>query len=191
MENCEKCNSSRISVSKYYKFHNVYECENCGYLTFVELNDCCRDSYKIYVIDWKNEKIYFIREQCINCGACKNKNRALSSKKYRHLVECDLNTEREKIYKEQFYSERKILYDLKNLLKSKKYQEYLYSDEWRNIRNKVLERDNSICRVCEKNKATEVHHLTYENIYNEKLEDLISICRNCHNESHFPSFSKT
>lgn len=189
MEECEKCKSRNISLVKSYEYHNIYECQNCHFWKFSELNDCCRDSYKIYVIDRKNESLYFIREQCLNCGACKNKNKPLSKKKYLHLVENELNLEREKEYKDNFQLEKNSLYESFYNSRKGKYNEYLLSEKWKTKRNEVLKRDNSLCRVCKEKKAEDVHHLTYENLFNEKLEDLISVCRKCHLEIHFPSSS--
>ena len=63
------------------------------------------------------------------------------------------------------------------------YQEYLYSEEWRERRNAVMERDGWKCVVCGE-EAQDVHHLTYERIFKEKLEDLIAVCRSCHSQLH-------
>ncbi|WP_124558728.1 HNH endonuclease [Pedobacter sp. KBW01] len=67
-----------------------------------------------------------------------------------------------------------------------KYNEYLKTPEWKVKRDKVLKRDNYICQGCLENKATQVHHITYQNIYNEPLFDLVSVCDACHHNIHFP-----
>lgn len=65
------------------------------------------------------------------------------------------------------------------------YNEYLDSPEWKNKRARVLARDNDKCTERRKGcteRATEVHHLTYDNVGNEPLEDLTSVCHNCHEQ---------
>lgn len=68
--------------------------------------------------------------------------------------------------------------------RSSEYAEYLNSPVWRTKRQKVLERDNYVCCGCLVNKATQVHHLTYEHIYDELLFELVSICDDCHAKAH-------
>src|SRR6266536_1144260 len=76
---------------------------------------------------------------------------------------------------------------------SQRYQEYLLSDEWEKRRNAVLERARFGCEeICSeesgwprcRNRADDVHHLTYKNIFNEPLEDLVALCRECHKKRH-------
>jgi 5-methylcytosine-specific restriction endonuclease McrA len=62
----------------------------------------------------------------------------------------------------------------------RKYTDYLKSPRWRVIRGVVLSRDKGICQACLREKATEVHHLTYVHIFNEPLFDLVSVCEDCH-----------
>lgn len=64
------------------------------------------------------------------------------------------------------------------------YSSYLQTEEWRNLRHKVLNRDNFVCQSCLIKKATQVHHLTYERIYSECAFDLVSICEECHGKIH-------
>lgn len=62
--------------------------------------------------------------------------------------------------------------------------EYLSSIEWRGKSSTVLQRD-VLCRVCDRNKSTDVHHLTYENLGFEDINtDLVGVCRTCHNRIH-------
>jgi len=63
-------------------------------------------------------------------------------------------------------------------------EEYLNSSEWREKSKYILSRD-PICKICDKNKSQDSHHLTYKNLPFEKLDtDLIGICRKCHNRIH-------
>ena len=66
---------------------------------------------------------------------------------------------------------------------SKKYEEYLQSNDWKIIRDNIISRD-TLCKICNSALSVEVHHLTYKNIFNEKEEDLIGICRPCHGIQH-------
>lgn len=66
----------------------------------------------------------------------------------------------------------------------KEYREqYLRSEEWRLLSAAILLRD-PMCRLCEKNKSNDAHHLTYERIHHELPDDLIGVCRKCHNLVH-------
>ena len=64
------------------------------------------------------------------------------------------------------------------------YSKYLESDNWKKIREQVLERDNHKCTVCGDTNNLVIHHTSYDNIGNEKIEDLITVCEKCHNEIH-------
>ena len=62
--------------------------------------------------------------------------------------------------------------------------EYLQSQEWRNKSKFVLCRD-PVCRVCDVEKSSDTHHLTYDRVPFEDLEtDTIGVCRKCHNIIH-------
>ena len=65
------------------------------------------------------------------------------------------------------------------------YEHYLASEQWKNIRSRVLFRDKLKCRDCG-NKAEQVHHLSYAEDVMEGRDDtqLISICRQCHTARH-------
>ncbi|MGL5713052.1 MAG: HNH endonuclease [Paraclostridium sp.] len=67
-----------------------------------------------------------------------------------------------------------------------KYKEYLKSDEWKNIRELVLKRDNRKCVLCGSDDRLHIHHKTYKNIFNEieHLDDLITLCNKCHANEH-------
>jgi len=65
-----------------------------------------------------------------------------------------------------------------------RYNNYLLSWEWRSKREGILRRDRFICRVCSRNRAVQVHHLTYVRVFNENDADLISICKSCHDNQH-------
>jgi len=68
-----------------------------------------------------------------------------------------------------------------------KYDEYLNSIEWRELRELVFSRDSYTCQSCLSSPAEQVHHLSYE-MYNKNGHsmafELISICESCHKEIH-------
>ena len=54
--------------------------------------------------------------------------------------------------------------------------------EWEAKRAEVLKRDGMLC-VC-RDRATEVHHKTYENLGQELPSDLVALCRYCYRGIH-------
>ena len=66
------------------------------------------------------------------------------------------------------------------------YSEYLFSDLWKSIRLRVLERDHWTCVVCEY-PATQVHHLSYADavLLGERIDKLVSVCAPCHFKIEF------
>ena len=64
------------------------------------------------------------------------------------------------------------------------YEIYLESEEWRQKRIKVFERDNYKCVHCGSTSNLSVHHLTYANLYHEELHDLVTVCDACHSAFH-------
>lgn len=68
--------------------------------------------------------------------------------------------------------------------KLKEYDEYIESEDWRKIADKVLKRDKHTCQYCGDAKAKQVHHLTYNRLYDEAMFDLVSVCVKCHDKLH-------
>lgn len=64
------------------------------------------------------------------------------------------------------------------------HSEYLRGEEWRFKRSLVMKRANWICEGCGFNRATQVHHLTYDHHGNEFLWELAAVCDDCHNRVH-------
>lgn len=67
-------------------------------------------------------------------------------------------------------------------IKDAEYAAYIHSKDWRLKADERLKLDGGVCCVCGK-KATDVHHLTYDNFRNERMEDLVSLCRQCHDKA--------
>ena len=75
------------------------------------------------------------------------------------------------------------------------YQKYIKSKEFRELRDKVLERDGYKCKFCgrtieeiEGSKITlQAHHSSYENLgkcNEEEMNDIITCCSVCHKNIH-------
>jgi hypothetical protein len=66
----------------------------------------------------------------------------------------------------------------------RKYDLYLEGPVWAAKRAAVLKRANYICEGCLTNKATQIHHLTYDHIFKELLFELVAVCTDCHARIH-------
>jgi len=68
----------------------------------------------------------------------------------------------------------------------KSYRDYLASDFWREIRERVLKRDGRRCVACQRETRI-VHHRKYDaaTLKGETLEWLSAICRDCHDAIEF------
>ena len=62
------------------------------------------------------------------------------------------------------------------------YKEYLKSPLWKNIRKRVFEKKGEMCMLCQKNKATAIHHRRYSvvDLVGDDLTFLEPICNDCH-----------
>ena len=187
METCNKCKGNNISLDKSYEFHNIYNCKDCHYWTYQPIKDCCRDPFKIIVIDRKDYPIYFIRQQCTHCGGCIDKAKPLNKKQYIDQVRDELNHHRDKDFRDNRSQEKETIRSLKtdyNHHNLSRYYIYLSSQTWKNKRQQVHDRDNNICQLCKIEVSEEVHHLTYKNLFDEPLGDLIAVCKMCHSKEH-------
>lgn len=64
-----------------------------------------------------------------------------------------------------------------------KYKQYIENGSWKDKSDKYLQ-SNSICEICHKHTATQVHHNSYARIGEELEEDLTAICDRCHYGIH-------
>jgi 5-methylcytosine-specific restriction endonuclease McrA len=65
-----------------------------------------------------------------------------------------------------------------------RYKEYLQSDQWKQVRRAVLERD-LLCQKCFISPATQAHHLTYETFTKRGFSypaECVGLCPRCHDE---------
>lgn len=65
-----------------------------------------------------------------------------------------------------------------------KYDEYLRSAAWRDLRSQVMLRAKATCEGCLRSAATQVHHLTYEHVFAEFAFELVAVCDDCHARLH-------
>lgn len=188
MRNCLRCNNNSFIIDSKHKFHDIYKCLICDYLTPIMISDCCKNPFLNITIDNKNHNIRLHR-QCLNCGGCIDRTKPLSYKKYSEEIRLEFSHYNYDNWHEERKNENRNLWESVNERNSEtskfaKYSNYIQSNEWKIIRKKVLIRDNNLCQVCKKNSAEEVHHLTYDNLFREELEDLLSVCKTCHKEIH-------
>ena len=64
------------------------------------------------------------------------------------------------------------------------YDKYLKTKAWKDKQQLVLKRANFLCEGCGVNKATQVHHFSYENLEKEYLWELAAVCKTCHDDAH-------
>lgn len=67
------------------------------------------------------------------------------------------------------------------------YDDFLKSPAWRELRRRVMARDDFRCQYCLRADADEVHHKTYANGWLAPAFDLVSVCAECHRKLH-PDF---
>lgn len=67
-----------------------------------------------------------------------------------------------------------------------RYSSFLNSEYWRQVKTKILDRDNRTCQECGSQESLHVHHLTYEHQGQELdyLDDLKTVCSSCHRKIH-------
>jgi hypothetical protein len=78
-----------------------------------------------------------------------------------------------------------MISDWKHIADDKeKYQAYLCSREWSELREAVRKRCGGTCERCRIFPMDAVHHLTYARKYKEPVDDLQAICKYCHEFTH-------
>lgn len=65
-----------------------------------------------------------------------------------------------------------------------RYNTYLQSAAWRELRARVLLRAQNRCEGCGVRVAVQVHHLTYAHVCAELLWELRAVCMECHERLH-------
>ena len=74
------------------------------------------------------------------------------------------------------------------LLKKKKrkdYKSYISSNEWKLLKELIIEERGNYCEKCNNQFISlDLHHIHYDNFKKELRSDLLLLCRNCHNTIH-------
>lgn len=130
-----------------------------------------------------------IRRQCLQCG--KNQGTALKRTEFTQeqfdklpFWDDGLEPSYREFRNEQYEKLRTQAEAEARAVWEKSYRAYLNSSEWKAKRQQVLERDQYRCQGCLNTRATQVHHLTYDNVGDELLFQLISVCDACHDRLH-------
>ena len=142
----------------------------------------CKNHLLEFVRAEKSNGNPMVKKQCLKCGEQDSKQYKFSD--FGGLEKVKLLPKFNPYLLENFYKNQQEVRK-QEFAESKKewfvgYNKYLNSEKWKSKRALVLERDKNICQACLKNKANEVHHLTYRHVMNEPLFDLVSICKPCH-----------
>lgn len=170
---------------------------------------CQHNKMLVYFVNSINVKQY--EYVCDKCGTIMS---SMLAKKSLTYFEMNLAPNRDElpifINNGSYWQKRNKLYDelreIKNQLikltppkiqrlsysefSEKYYNQYLQSDVWKDLRQRIFARDSFLCQVCLKNKATAVHHLSYDSLFNPNQKkdfafNLISICNECHSIIHY------
>lgn len=127
------------------------------------------------------------RRQCTKCGELIGNwipHKSIDQRRRILPIDDDLKESYAKSYRELSAELNKIKNMAKEADDRKWYEEYLKSSKWKNKRRLVLERCRFTCEGCGKARATQVHHLSYNNIGNEFLFELVGLCKHCHEALH-------
>lgn len=145
-------------------------------------NNCnnCGNTELTFVLFTMTNGAKRVRKQCLKCGCS-------DSKVYKHSLFkniYDLPLYQPEL-REKFIQDKADQRYLRRDIGAKHYYNdvYLKSDEWKSKRENTLKRDNYTCVCCDE-KATQVHHINYNNVYQEKEKQLLSVCKDCHNLIH-------
>lgn len=71
-------------------------------------------------------------------------------------------------------------------LRKMRYADYLQTEHWLSLRQRIIERDGFACRACGGRDldGLHVHHKTYQRRGAENPSDLLTLCRSCHKALH-------
>lgn len=70
-------------------------------------------------------------------------------------------------------------------MRQKAYRAYLQSAHWKELRERVLDRDGRKCVECESTGHLNVHHSRYTgDLTKAEMSDLRTLCRTCHRIEH-------
>lgn len=168
-------------------------CDNCGQSGVVyTYPKCCNDPQMIEIRSETSDGKWQRRNACKTCKTLSGRALRLCND-YQNLPfltyikNQEYQSIRSDLYQRCMNEAKKFTDEFKEkefLIQKAKYDQYLQSPIWKQKAAIVKERDKYLCQMCLKEKATDVHHITYERIFNELTSDLISVCRSCHSKIH-------
>src|SRR5262249_6499441 len=62
------------------------------------------------------------------------------------------------------------------------YDRYMRSPAWHVFRQRVFERDERRCVLCNSEEELQAHHRTYVRFTHERLSDCTTLCKGCHED---------
>jgi len=172
------CNCGSIFNEKRFFSKIIYHCDSCFTYKIVDIS-CEHDYVPVsFVISGGSTQIRLFCRKCYQLDPKPKKKSDFKN----IIIPCkDLDDykkfidELEKPFQDELNRIREIHHESFN----ERYINYINSNEWKLLRDKVLERDEYICQICHR-PAIEVHHLTYAHLAKEFLFELISLCSDCH-----------
>jgi hypothetical protein len=66
----------------------------------------------------------------------------------------------------------------------KKYDVYMQSPKWINLRKAKIAQVGGRCQMCNAEENLRVHHNNYDRVFKERLSDLTVLCEECHEDHH-------
>ena len=124
------------------------------------------------------------REQCLDCGELSN---FVKKSDPRVMLATDiqpvdeaLRAQKRQEHWERLRQEQVARQEQYQHAWWQSYNAYLATPLWQQKRQLALKRDAFLCQACRMNKATQVHHLSYDHLGDEPLFELTSICKPCH-----------
>lgn len=158
----------------------IYELSGSTYYPKIKDVECLKHEFKTYKYTAINGRLFY-KKRCDNC--LRFDGGQIKHSSIENIENVHFDNTPDNLHEHSFSIElRKTLVQKRNEYEYEIYREYYLSDLWKRKRIKVLKRDNHLCQACLTNKATEVHHLTYNNFMDEPLFELISLCHRCHDK---------
>jgi hypothetical protein len=192
MQKCFKCENQNL-VYREIEFYKIWMCDHCGQSGVIYLHPkCCNNPDTIEIRSETSDGKWQRRIACKTCKSLSGKVlkqgndfQTLPFLTYEKSQEYGLH--RSKLHEKCLHVCRDYTEAIKEklrLIHKTKYDKYLQSPFWKQKSAIVKERDKYLCQMCLTEKATEVHHITYDRLFNELTSDLISVCSNCHKTIH-------
>ena len=114
--------------------------------------------------------------QCLNCGRAIKNVKKSEHPRPKYWFDASIQN--------NYEIRRKAHWEDRKAAKRDWYQGYLASPQWHTKRQLVIRRANGVCEGCGTNRATQVHHTTYEHVGDEFLWELRAVCDDCHSRIH-------